>query len=106
MDRVERASTDVHALFGSGDVTDHADKIIALIGQRRHRMFPFAIAARGPGRGPQAAAVELQEKIEADRAAFDLELASFGKAARRRLQTAVRTESKRRRTTTSCCEHQ
>ena len=105
VDRVERAGTDVHALFGSGDVTEHADRIVALIEQRRHRMFPFTLGlemtARGPGRGSLALAVELQEKIKADRAAFDVKLTNFGKAARRTLRTAVRPEPRRRRATTS-----
>jgi hypothetical protein len=74
--RVEGASTDVQALFGSGPVAEHVDRIVELLEIRGSRSF----LSRDDG---------LRARVAADRTAYDREVEAFGTAARRSLAAAL-----------------
>src|SRR6201999_2798191 len=83
--RVERASTDIQALFGSGDVAEHADRLAMLTTKRAHLLLTWPSRLEAYTGAPDTTHARA---VLTARAEFDTALTNFDTAARRALRSA------------------
>jgi hypothetical protein len=80
--RLDRTSTDVRALFGSSDVTEHADAVVTVLSRRSERLEPHQLFMSWPDN-------RSNNVIREDQAASAAVLKDYRRAARKALRRVV-----------------